>query len=114
VPLSDGQQRRDFTYVDDVADGLLRLGLCRPVAGTTLNLATGKLHSVRDFVQIAARVLRIPDRQLEFGALPPRPEEMAHEAVAVDRLRAALGWVPDTTIEEGVARTARFLDLTDT
>ena len=114
VPLSEGQQRRDFTYIEDVADGLLRLGLCRTAAGSALNLATGKLHTVRDFVQIAARVLRIPERQLGFGALPPRAEEMAHEAVAVDRLRRALGWVPDTAVEEGVARTQRFLDATDT
>ena len=113
VPLSEGRQCRDFTYIEDVADGLLRLGLCRPAAGRTLNLATGKLHSVRDFVQAAARVLRIPDQQLEFGAVPPRAEEMAHDAVAVDRLRALLGWVPETAIDEGVARTRRFLDATD-
>lgn len=111
VKLSDGRQRRDFTFVEDVADGLLRLGLCRPAAGGTLNLATGTLHSVRDFVRIAARVLRIPEQRFEFGAAAARPEEMAHDAVAVDRIRSALGWVPDTTIEDGVAQTQQFLAM---
>ncbi len=110
VPLSDGRQRRDFTFVEDVAEGLLRLGLTRAAAGRTLNLATGKLHTVRDFVEAAARVLRIPAQQLDFGALPARAEEMAHDAVAVDQLRAVLRWVPETAIDDGVARTRRFLN----
>ena len=78
--LTAGTQRRDFTYVGDVADGLLRLGLAEGVEpGVVVNLATGELVSVRDFIEGAAAVLKIPSANLRFGALPTRLEEMNHD-----------------------------------
>jgi nucleoside-diphosphate-sugar epimerase len=107
IPLSAGLQRRDFTYVEDVAEGLLRLGAGGGGAtpGDILNLATGRLTTVREFATEAARVLGIPAERLAFGALPTRAEEMQHDPVSVERLRALLGWVPSTSIADGVRRT---------
>lgn len=106
IELTAGLQQRDFTYVDDVAEGLLRLGLLHePLAEGALNLATGRLASVRDFALEAAVVLGIGAGRLQFGALPTRPEEMAHDPVAIRRLGELVGWTPPTSIEEGVQRT---------
>ncbi len=110
MALSVGTQRRDFTYVDDVAEGLLRLGTCASVLGGLVNLATGTTHSVRQFAETAAAVLGIPVGRLDFGALPQRDDEMPHGAVSLDRLRQSIAWVPRTTIADGVRRTATFLD----
>ena len=104
--LTGGTQKRDFTYVEDVADGLLRLGLAEGVEpGAVVNLATGELVSVRDFIEAAASVLNIPTATLRFGAIPLRLEEMKHNRISLERLRGMLGWVPQTSIEEGVRRT---------
>lgn len=111
VFLTSGVQERDFTYVEDVAEGLLRLGLttdARP--GEVVNLATGHLTSVRTFAQKAAGVLGIPTDKLDFGAKPTRTEEMKHAPVSIERLRQLTSWVPATTVEEGVGRTLRFLE----
>jgi nucleoside-diphosphate-sugar epimerase len=110
IPMSEGLQRRDFTYVEDVAEGLLRLGASNGAApGTTVNLATGQLHSVREFAIEAARVLGIAQHRLAFGTLPTRAEEMQHDPVSVARLRDLLGWVPSTPIADGVLRAARAM-----
>ncbi|MCA9968863.1 MAG: NAD-dependent epimerase/dehydratase [Anaerolineales bacterium] len=109
LPLTAGAQLRDFTYVEDVADGLLRLGVLETaVADSVVNLATGRLTAVRRFVEIAADTLRIPPHLLQFGALPTRREEMAHDDVAIGRLRQHLNWRPATDIAAGVARTQAF------
>ena len=108
LPLTAGEQRRDFTYVEDVAEGLLRLGLVAAPAPGPVNLATGRLESVRRFAERAATVLGLPATRLRFGALPGRPDEMAHGEVSTAGLRALCGWVPATTIEEGVRRTLQF------
>jgi nucleoside-diphosphate-sugar epimerase len=110
VALSRGAQQRDFTYVEDVADGLARLALVKQPAPAVMNLATGTLCSVRDFVERVSRLLGIDDARLGFGDVPPRPDEMQHTAVSVGRLRTALEWVPETTIEDGVRATVRFLE----
>jgi nucleoside-diphosphate-sugar epimerase len=108
IPMSAGLQRRDFTYVEDVAEGLLRLGRSSAaVPGEIVNLATGQLTSVREFAAEAARVLGIPSDRLAFGALATRAEEMQHDPVSVTRLRQLLGWVPSMPIAEGVRRAAR-------
>ena len=105
IELTDGRQLRDFTYVEDVADGLLRLGLSSASPGTIVNLATGRLTSVRAFVETAADVLGLPKARLRFGALVTRPEEMSHDPVTLERLESLTMWRPSTGITDGIGRT---------
>ncbi len=111
IPLTEGTQWRDFTYLDDVTEGLLRLGALVEGVPPTVNLATGVLTSVREFATRAAAVIGLSPGQLHFGALPTRPEEMAHDPVSVERLAAATGWTPGTGIEEGVRQVLQEAGL---
>lgn len=110
IPLTEGVQRRDFTYVEDVAEGLLRLAVSEIEPGGLVNLATGRLESVAGFCRRAAAVLGLEPERLGWGALPTRGEEMAHEPVRVARLEALCDWRPGTDLEEGIARTAARVD----
>lgn len=112
LSMTAGTQKRDFTYVEDVAEGLLRLGLAPSQPGEIVHVATGQLTSVRSFVETAARILRIPDRQLEFGSLPIRhAEETPLSSVAITRLQRLTGWVPPTGVVEGIHKTVDFENL---
>lgn len=115
IPLSVGTQARDFTYVDDVATGLLKLGLVpaeratgglHPFDAPAMNLASGTLTTVRDFALAAARAFGISESRLAFGDLPQLPEEMFHGPVPVARLHAAVSWLPPAGPESGLARAA--------
>jgi nucleoside-diphosphate-sugar epimerase len=108
LALTTGKQKRDFTYVEDVAEGLLRLGLATTRPGEIVNLATGQLTSVRGFAETAGRILGIPTAHLKFGLLPTRAEEMEHAPVAVERLQRLTAWLPQTGIAEGVRKTLDF------
>lgn len=110
IRLTSGTHKRDFTYLEDVAEGLLRLGLSDATAGEAVNVATGKLTSIRDFVVEASRQLDIEDSRLKFGALPTRPEEMDHLPVNIARLQQLTQWHPSTTISAGIRRTITFAD----
>lgn len=106
IPLTEGLQPRDFTYVEDVVEGLLRLGLLPDAALGPVNIATSRLTTVREFVETAATVLGISQERLRFGAIPTRAEEMHHDPVNVDRLRALTSWMPMTSIADGIKRVA--------
>lgn len=108
LSLTAGTQQRDFTYVGDVAGGLLRLARLDASSETVVNLATGTLNSVRGFAEAAAGMLEIPDENLHFGAIPQRGEEMEHEPVSIERLKRLVSWVPPTKIEAGVRKTQQF------
>ncbi len=113
IPLTTGNQTRDWTYVEDVADGLLRLGLlpadeivsgAYPFDAPAINLASGELTSVMSFVKLAAAEMGIANDRLGFGDVEQLAEEMFHPPVPNDRLRAAIGWAPPSSVRDGIAR----------
>lgn len=108
IPMTTGTQRRDFTYVGDIAEGFARAAVSPLPGWATVNLATGRLHSVREFVEDAAAALGIPLTRFRFGAIPHRTDDMAHLPVSVARARQWLSWIPTTTIAEGVVATDGF------
>ncbi len=104
IALTEGLQKRDFCFVEDVAEGLLRLGAVAAQPGEIVNLACGRLHTVRDFVRYAAETMGIGPERLAFGAVPTRNEEMEHDPVSIARLRLKTGWSPDDDLRASVAR----------
>lgn len=113
ISLTAGDQERDFTFVEDVVEGIARLALCPEVPWPILNLATGRLHSVREFATRARIMLRIPAPQVVFGALPYRMEEVWQGRMDIGRLEQLLGWHPATSIDEGIRRTIEFGLMTE-
>jgi len=105
LELTAGSQMRDFTYVEDISSGLLRLGLSPAEPGEIVNLATGNLTSVRGFTETAAALLAIPPERLLFGGRSMGHADEGHGRVVIDRLRALLSWSPPTGIEAGIERT---------
>ena len=108
LQLTGGRQRRNFTYVEDVAEGLLRLGLSAPQQGEVVHLAGTYVVSVREFAETAADVVGLDPGRLDFGALPDRDDEMWHGEVDCARLRALISWMPQTGIREGIRRSWEF------
>lgn len=108
LDLTSGAQRLDFTYVEDVAAGLLRLGSTAVPAGAVVNLARGEIVAVREFVELAADMLEIPHDLLRFGARADRPEEMRYSGVSNQRLRDITNWSPPTTVAGGIRRTLEW------
>jgi nucleoside-diphosphate-sugar epimerase len=108
IPLTDGLHFRDFIYVRDVAEGLLRLGMTSSLPGDVVNVATGALTTVRCFAETAADALGISRERMKFGALPTRGEEMFHGPVATGRLRRLTNWSPMTHFHEGILKTVSF------
>lgn len=105
LPLSSGGQLRDFVFVEDVAEGLLRLGLSQGTPGEVVNLASGELTSVRTFIETAARVFGLNSDQLGFDEIPAADWEQSHDPLDLARLQERTGWKPTTSLEEGLRQT---------
>jgi nucleoside-diphosphate-sugar epimerase len=96
---------RDFTYVDDAVRALLD---APRAAGQLVNLGSGVETPVLDLARALLRLLGLPDYRLVVE--PPRPwDRVVRRCAHVGRLRALLGWVPDTPLAAGLAHTARWL-----
>jgi len=99
----DGEQTRDFVFVDDVVHALVLAG--DRADGQRLLIGTGQRTSInRLFTALAAAI----DYGYEPLREPARAGEVRHSALDARRASAALGWKPWTTLEEGLAATLRW------
>jgi UDP-glucuronate 4-epimerase len=107
VPIyGDGSSLRDFTYVDDLVEGLVR-ALDVELGFAILNLGAGRQLSVLEVVKVLERTLELPAR-IEW--LPPEVGDVPRTWADVAAARAALGYAPRVPFEEGVLRFARWLE----
>lgn len=93
----DGRQTRDFVFVDDVVDALVRSG--ERGSGLVVNVGTGEQTAIRDLWSIVSG-----DVGPEPDTGPARVDDLPRFAVSPVRARIHLGWSPWTDVATGVAR----------
>jgi UDP-glucose 4-epimerase len=98
--FGDGDQTRDFVYVDDVVDAFVRAA--DRGSGLLANVGTGRETSVNELYRTMARAAGV-DRDAERA--PARPGELARNALDPSRAALHLGWKPWTELSDGVAAT---------
>jgi len=98
--FGDGEQTRDFVYVDDVVDAFVRAA--ERGGGLLMNIGTGTETSVNDLYTAMARQAGV--RQ-QGAYAPPRPGELARSSVDPGRAAIHLGWKPWTLLDDGCRAT---------
>lgn len=102
----DGRQRRDYIYIDDVVEALLKLGLAKKSG--VYNVGTGVGTSIADMSK--AIVAAAGAGRLEFVEWPALAGQIETGDFVADisRIRADLGWSPRVALDEGLRRTVAF------
>ena len=98
--FGDGDQTRDFVYVDDVVDAFVRAA--ERGGGLLMNIGTGQETSVNDLHASMARHAGVRE---PAGYSPPRPGELARSSLDPGRAAIHLGWKPWTSLDDGCLAT---------
>jgi GDP-L-fucose synthase len=98
----DGRDVRDFLYVDDLVEAMLR-AMERCDAWVTLNVGAGRGHTVREVLDLLLEIDGYRDARVEFNS--DRPSMIPIRLVDTGRARAQLGFTAATGLREGLART---------
>lgn len=98
----DGEQTRDFTYIDNVVDANMRAMLTPGVGGESFNVAYGERVSLLGVVEELRRLTGVA---LEPEHVAARPGDVRHSLAALDRARERLGYAPAVSFSEGLRRT---------
>ena len=98
----DGGQTRDFTFVLDVVEGLIRAGSAPGVSGGVYNLAGGRPVSVLEMGKTLARLCGKP---AEFEFRPARAGDIRDSFASVDAAKRDLGFTAVVPLEDGLRRT---------
>jgi UDP-glucose 4-epimerase len=102
----DGEQTRDMTYVSDTVAGTLAAAVSAEAVGGTFNLGHGSESSVNAMVAAILAALDRPEHPIEHVA--PRPGDVRRLLADTSRARAAFGYAPRVSLEDGLARTVRW------
>jgi nucleoside-diphosphate-sugar epimerase len=98
----DGEQTRDFTYIANVVDGVLRACEAPNVAGAVINVATGQRTSLNGLLRVLSRLARVEVHPVYKAA---RVGDVRDSQADISKARALLGYEPVVSLEDGLQRT---------
>ena len=108
VIFEDGQQRRDFVHVEDVAQAFL-LALDRPeAAGQVYNIGSGVDRTVQEVAELLAEAMGRPDLTPEIAG-KARAGDIRHNIPDITKARTELGYTPNKDFSEGLRELAEWV-----
>jgi nucleoside-diphosphate-sugar epimerase len=105
--FGDGSQTRSFTYVDDVADAIVTIGLHPDAWGEDFNIGTGVETSVLDLLRVLWEATG-HDGRPEVAHVPALAVDVRRRVPDVSKIRERLGWSSRVTLEDGIRRTVAW------
>ena len=106
VPITvfgDGRQQRDFSYIDDIADGTLKC--LQPCGYEIYNLGNDNPVELRYVINVIEDIL---GKKAVIEFLPRHPADVFATWAHIEKSREKLNWQPKTTIEEGLKKTVEW------
>jgi UDP-glucose 4-epimerase len=102
----DGEQSRDFTYIDNVVQANLLACTTPGVGGEVFNIACNSRHSV---LEIALTVQKLLGRKLTIEHMAARAGDVRHTQASIDKAARLLNYHPTVGFEDGMRRTFEYL-----
>ena len=105
--FEDGNIARDFVFVDDVVDALVRAGSAGLAHGAVLDIGSGEAVTILEVARILMAALGVPtDSYRVTGQF--RVGDIRHARADIREARAMLGWEPCVQLADGLSQLARW------
>ena len=107
IKLTEGRQKRDFIFIDDVVSAFMTIINKIPTFKhryCSFEVGSSKAVEIREFVQLVKDACGNNQTNLIFGAIPYRQNEAMCSEVNISELRS-LGWSPKVSLLEGIKKT---------
>lgn len=105
-PTSHGRQMRDFIYIDDVIEAIMKSLSAKNAIGKILNLGTGKPQKL---IKIINQIIKVcKGGKADFGKVLIRNDEILNLFPDISYTRAILKWKPNTNFKKGLIKTINF------
>jgi len=106
--FGDGEQTRDFVYIDDIVEGWVRALNTPASVGGIFNLGSGRSLTINQLAERAVAAFGHPAGGHRIIRAPARPGEQRSVRADIGRAQSVLAWQPRTTFEAGLAETVRW------
>ncbi len=103
--FGDGEQSRDFTYIDNVVEANLLAAESSKAPAEVFNVACGERITLNDLLERLRSILGV---QIKADYGPPRPGDVRHSLADIAKAERLLGYRPSVGTNEGLRRTVAF------
>lgn len=102
--FGDGSSSRDYTYIDDIVDGVVR-AIDRPYPYQIFNLGKGSGTSLKEFIGLVEKHV---GKKANIEILPDQPGDVPYTCADVSKAERLLGYRSQVSFEEGIRRTVQW------
>src|SRR3990167_9142132 len=113
IKLTEGKQRRDFIYIDDMVNAYIKLlKHGKKLKGRILNIGTGKEYTNDEIVKT---LFRISNKKtvIKKGKFPKRIWDSPHWVADISNAKNLLNWTPAYSLEKGLTKTYNWFTKHD-
>ena len=103
---SNGQQLRDFTYIDDIISAIIKTLKNLKSSGEIINIGSGKPIAIKKVIIKICRLLN--SGKPLFGKIDLRRDEMMKLYTNINKAKTILRWTSRTPLEVGLRKTIKF------
>ncbi len=100
----DGSTSRDYTYIDDIVDGVVR-AIDRPLGYEVINLGNGRPFQLKAFIQLVEESV---GKKAIIELCPEQPGDVERTCANINKAKSLLGYDPKTPFEIGISLTAQW------
>lgn len=101
----DGQQTRDFTYVENIVQANIKSAVSPGVKSEVFNIACGQAYSVLDIINHINKILK---KSIEPKFIPPRPGDVKDTLADIAKAQKLIGFAPKVGFEQGLKKTIEY------
>lgn len=107
-PCSNGEQYRDFIYIDDVIEAIIKILKSNRIKGKILNIGSGKGTQIKKIIKKIQTLVKKGFPQ--FGKIKLRKEENYKTFPNIKRAKSLLSWKPKISFDTGLLKTIKYYE----
>lgn len=105
--MTHGRQTRDFIFIDDIVDAIIKLAITKEAIGQSFNICSGTETSIREFALAFNQSLKNPI-DIQFSSIPTSANEISNNLGDNSKLKKVTGWEPSTTLKQGIQQLIEY------
>ncbi len=107
LPMTEGEQTREFNYVSDIVQGYLTASTTEAAVGEVINLGNGIEYKIKNVVEMVIKACGSKTKP-QLGTIPYRTGEAMRFYCSARKARDLLDWQSEVSLEEGLANTVEW------
>ena len=105
-PCTDGIQKRDFLYIDDLIDLIFKIIRSKKTKGEIINAGSGRPIKIKNLIKLIKKYSK--GGNPNFGQIKMRKDEILNLYPSINKARQLLNWKPKVSIKDGLRKTINY------